>query len=124
MHFFIQEAVRLEMSNYLQNRTLDGDLIEALDSAHRASDLFRMTVMDLLRQLPSSQPKSHALQTRFFRDLKNRHFRNILTNASPEGYYRFQWLTQTVRAPIAPPIPSPMAGCTGCALHGGTTQNA
>ncbi|MEK0446818.1 MAG: hypothetical protein RLZZ399_2139 [Verrucomicrobiota bacterium] len=98
MRYFSREAVRLAMSNYLQNRHADGELIEAWDGGHRASDLFMMTVFDLLPHLPTDTPKADPLQMRFLRDLKNVYFRNILTDVSPEGYYRFQWLLQTARA--------------------------
>lgn len=93
MRYFSQEAVRLAMSNYIQNRTPDGELIEAWDGGHRASDLFMMTVFDLLPHLPLPSPKADVMQMRYCRDLKNVYFRNILTDVSPEGYYRPAWLT-------------------------------
>ncbi len=92
MRYFGREALRLAMSSYIQARSLDGDLIEAGDGGHRSSDLFMMTVFDLLPYLPVSSPSADPLLMRYLRDLKNIYYRNLLTDGSPAGYFRPCWL--------------------------------
>jgi hypothetical protein len=93
MQNFAREAVRLAMSSFLQQRTLDGENIEAWDDGHRSADAGMMEVFDLLPQMPLPLPKADALQMRYLRDLKNTFYRNVLTHVSPGGYYWFFWLS-------------------------------
>ena len=90
VRYYAREAARLAMSSFIQQRTLDGENIEAVDEPHRYSDL-AYTFKELLNILPI-MPLEPVLQLdgtlnrKYTEDLLATAYRNLLTRVSPDGY--------------------------------------
>lgn len=101
MRYFARESVRLAMSSYIQQRTLDGENIEADDTAHRHCDEGMRSVFDFLPLLPLSPTMrlGDDLHRDFRQDLLLPVYRNLLTRVSPGGYDWPRWPGASSKSP-------------------------
>jgi hypothetical protein len=101
MRYFARESVRLAMSSYIQQRTLDGENIEADDTAHRHCDEGMRSVFDFLPFLPLSPTMrlGDDLHRDFRQDLVLPVYRNLLTRVSPGGYDWPRWPGTSSKSP-------------------------
>ena len=96
VRYYAREAARLAMSSFIQNRTLDGETIEAGDEGHRHSDV-AFSMKDTFNILPlmplnSTLHIGDRLHRQYMEDLLFPFYRNLLTRISPGGYDWPCWL--------------------------------
>jgi hypothetical protein len=102
MRYFARETMRLAMSSYIQQRTLDGENIEAEDEPHRhCDDEGLRSVFDFLPFLPLSPAMrlGDDLHRDFRQDLVLPVYRNLLTRVSPSGYDWPRWPGTSSKSP-------------------------
>ena len=95
MRYYARESVRLAFSSFLQQRTLDGENIEAGDTGHRQTDLHKgmRLVFNALPLLPldASFRMKDKLAADYASDLLMTTYRNYFTRISPGGYDWPRW---------------------------------